>query len=75
MKRLLLAAVVFPQLAFAQQPAMEYHLKLTLPEIQTIGAALSKRPYEEVAPLLANLSAQVAAQQQALKPPVAETGK
>lgn len=76
MKRLLAAVFVgisFP--AWAQQPPpQEFTIRLTLPELQLIGTALTKRPYEDVAPLLAKLNEQVAAQQKAATPPV-EPGK
>jgi hypothetical protein len=40
-------------------------LKLSMTEVQVIYGALSKRPYEEVAQLIANVSQQVEAQQKA----------
>jgi hypothetical protein len=72
MKRALLAAVLLATPSFAQAPQTtpEYTLKLTLPELQTIGKALTKQPYEEVAGLLNNLNAQISAQQKAINPPV-----
>ena len=63
MKKLVFALLLAPTFALAQGPQppapTEYTIKLTLPELQTIGAALTKRPYEEVANLLANINAQV----------------
>jgi hypothetical protein len=67
LKKLLIGTfLIYSSAAFAQQPAppaKEYDLKLTMAEIQMIGTALVKRPYEEVAALLGKLNQQVTEQQ------------
>ena len=80
MKKILpIAFLILPYAAFAQQPApaQQFDIKLTFAQLQVIGTALTKRPYEEVAELLANLNSQIAAQQKPVNPAVtpSEPGK
>jgi hypothetical protein len=71
LKKLLVGMfLILSSTTFAQQPpappVKEYDLKLTMAEIQMIGTALVKRPYEEVAALLGKLNQQVTEQQKEL---------
>lgn len=63
MKRILtlitLLAIVTP--AFAQQP--EVNLKISNDDVNTIGKALGKLPFDEVAGLIQKLREQIIAQQ------------
>jgi hypothetical protein len=63
MKRasLTIAFCIVSSVAFAQQ--QEFNLKLTAPEVETIGKALGKLPYEEVAILVNKLRQQIVEQQ------------
>jgi cytochrome c553 len=68
MKRLILLALLFAFPAAAE----DYTLTLSQAEIQQIGAALSDKPFKEVAALIAKLQAQVNAQQAKEAPPTTD---
>lgn len=66
MKRLLwvagfIAALAVPTLA--QQPDKEYNLKVSGPEVETLGKALGKLPFDDVAVLIQKLRTQIVDQQ------------
>lgn len=59
-------ALAVPTLA--QQQAPEINLKVNNSELETIGKALGKLTFDEVAPLIQKLRTQVVEQQQAATP-------
>ena len=66
MKRLIwvlgfVAALAVPTLA--QQQITEYTLKITPAEVETVGKALGKMPFEDVAKLIQKLQTQIVEQQ------------
>lgn len=66
MKRLIwvlgfVAALAVPTLA--QQQITEYTLKITPAEVETVGKALGKLPFEDVAKLIQKLQTQIVEQQ------------
>jgi len=58
----LMITAMYAGTAYAQQPS-EFTIKLTGPELDTIGKGLGTQPFNDVAPLLQKLREQVAAQQ------------
>lgn len=69
MKRLLMIGLLLvPTMVQAQQLPSEYSLKLKAPQVDLIGKALSKLPFEEVADLMQSMRVQVIEQQQPKKP-------
>ncbi len=78
MKRLILAAMLVATPVFAQQQMQvpsEYNLKIVPADVDTIGKALGKMPFDEVAPLIQKLREQISQQQQALNAPKPEQKK
>lgn len=67
---LVLGVVLLASYAFAQE--REYELKITAKEVETIGKALAKLPYEEVALLIQKLQGQIMRQQQPPAPQAQE---
>ena len=63
MRSLIVAFVMLPTVAFAQQQQQEFTLKVTLDEINIISDALIELPAKRVVPLIDKLRKQVAAQQ------------
>jgi hypothetical protein len=69
MKRcIVLVALLVATPAFAQQQPQHYTLTVTEPELNLIGKALGKMPFEEVSSLVNNIIGQVHQQQAAAKP-------
>ena len=67
--KLLIVGLLWVTPAYAQQQqAIEYTLKVTPAEIDTIGKALGTQPFNDVAALIQKLRSQVVEQQTPKKP-------
>ena len=66
MNRYIIAGLLFSTSAFAQtppaQPQVTYTVTVTAQELDTIGNALGKAPFEVAAPIIQKLREQVIAQ-------------
>ena len=66
--------MLHPLCAAAQQQTQDLTLKLKPAEVDIVGKALGKLPYEEVAALIQNLRQQIMDQQRQLAGPGGVTG-
>ncbi len=63
-KSLIAIAFLLPTFAFAQTPQpQEYTIRLTAQEVDIVGRALGKLPYEDVALIIQKLRQQIVEQQ------------
>lgn len=68
-KLLIMSAVLISTAAFAQAPSpQEFNLKINSQQLELLGKALGKLPFDEVAPLMQQLRQQVV--EQSLPKPV-----
>lgn len=74
MKALVIALVLFPTVAFAQQQT-EYTVKITSEELNLISDGLQTQPFGKVVVLINKLRAQIMEQTKPPAPPVVETPK
>lgn len=70
LKLILISFLFLSSAALAADPVQpsEYTIKLTAQELDIVGRGLGTQPYNDVAPLVQKLRAQVVEQQQPVKP-------